>query len=83
MKPPYVRITARCEKHGVFVVEKKPNRTVSTAAPRGTEPSGFYQAVKCPRCPFYAEITQQELIQPEAPPVVEQAEMFGEGACHG
>ncbi len=65
MKPPYVLITAACTVHGQFQVERKPNKT-----PRqNREQEGFYDAVKCPVCPFWASITSQIMVTtaPEKP----------------
>jgi hypothetical protein len=59
MKPPYVEITARCSSHGTFTLVRKPNkRRENIPASR----QGFYDAVKCPRCPFWATIIEQTVI---------------------
>lgn len=59
MKPPYVRIIATCSVHGQFTLERKPNkRRDNIPASR----QGLYDAVKCPRCPYWATITAQTII---------------------
>jgi hypothetical protein len=59
MKPPYVRIIATCSVHGQFVAERKPNKPHE--ASRKSQ-LGFYDAVKCPKCPFWATINEQTMI---------------------
>lgn len=58
MKPPYVVIQARCQAHGPFQVERKPNKR--SDAPKDRQ--GFYDAVKCPKCPWWATIVKQYMI---------------------
>lgn len=63
MKPPYIRITARCERHGVFQLARKPNKRVDTDNSRVR--LGFYDAVKCPKCPWWADIVSQVIVAGE------------------
>lgn len=59
MKPPYVKITAECQAHGRFQVERKPNkRHPDSSSPR----DGLYDAVKCPKCPYWGTIIEQAII---------------------
>jgi ssDNA-binding Zn-finger/Zn-ribbon topoisomerase 1 len=69
MKPPFVRITAECSKCGKFTVDRKPNKNPGTAAATYAAAPIFYSTVKCPKCPYYADILDQQLIVP--------AETFG------
>lgn len=57
MKPLYILITAECHIHGRFQLERKPNKRVPTSPDR----AGFYDAVKCPKCPYWATIIGQQL----------------------
>lgn len=63
MKPPFIRIIARCEKHGQFQVDRKPNSRRDTGS--GKKANGMYDAVKCPRCPWWATIERQWLVTEE------------------
>ena len=59
MKPPFVRITAECRAgHGQFQVDRKPNKRQA----QRSQDQGFYDAVKCPVCPWWATITDQIMI---------------------
>ena len=58
MKPPYIRIIATCSNHGQFQLDRKPNKRKDP--PRGRE--GMYDAVKCPKCPYWATINHQVLV---------------------
>jgi hypothetical protein len=62
MKPPYVEITAECSNHGRFMVQRKPNKNPGTAN-EGGQASGLYCAVKCPKCPWWATIIEQKLVE--------------------
>lgn len=62
----YVEITAVCNAHGRFTVKRKPNR--NEAAVSGGMPAamvGLYQAVKCPKCPWWATILVQKMVDSE------------------
>lgn len=61
MNVPYVKIKATCSKHGQFLLQRKPNRTIPTAG----NPSVFYQAVTCPRCRLWMKIDDQVLVTDE------------------
>jgi hypothetical protein len=65
MKPPYVRITATCSRHGQFTADRKPN----TVRENGTRLNQLrlYDAVVCPRCRMWATINEQTMVVANEP----------------
>jgi hypothetical protein len=63
MKPPYVKITAKCDIHGQLHDERKPNKLKDR--PKGRE--GLYDAIRCTKCGLWATIISQQLIAVTAP----------------
>lgn len=58
MKPPFIKITATCQTHGRFMLERKPNKRTENIGDR----HGLYDAVVCDKCRMWATIEHQELI---------------------
>jgi len=56
----FVDIVAECATHGRFQVRKKPNKNPPGSGTTLT--AGYYQAVKCPVCPFWGKIISQSLV---------------------
>lgn len=73
MKPPYVDITAECVRHGLFRTLRKPNK--NTDPGNGKNRAGLYDAVKCPKCPYWAKIVTQIIIT--GTPTAEQPDQQG------
>uniref|UniRef100_C6E6T0 Uncharacterized protein n=1 Tax=Geobacter sp. (strain M21) TaxID=443144 RepID=C6E6T0_GEOSM len=55
-----VLITAECTCHGRFTVLRKLNKRQDTGS--GRVNNGFYDAVKCPKCPWWAKIIEQKIV---------------------
>jgi ssDNA-binding Zn-finger/Zn-ribbon topoisomerase 1 len=70
MKPPYIDITAECSRHGQFRELRKPNKRTENIQ-KGQE--GFYSAVKCPKCPWWATIITQNRITADLAKPADQA----------
>ncbi|RQW89907.1 MAG: hypothetical protein EHM79_02045 [Geobacter sp.] len=59
MKPPYAQIIARCNKHGEFTVQRKPNPKTGQRDPNGSGAliQRYPHAIVCPKCRMWAKIT--------------------------
>jgi hypothetical protein len=69
-----VEIEAKCSVHGRFQVQRKPNKRPDVGS--GRKNNGFYDAVKCPVCPFWATIVSQKLIEGKVPEADSQTSML-------
>lgn len=60
MKPSYDRITAVCDRDGVFTVDRKPKKGATTTDGR---PNDRWTNVVCPKCRMWAPVQQVEHVQ--------------------